>query len=188
MSRTQLKHYSPGMGRGERGMALVLCLVVLIVLTIFGIAALNTSVNEESMARNTQESVQAFQHSETGMAQAAKYINLVLTQGMGGGAGAGATPTPLPETHRFGDVEKEIESLPDGSSGELGFRMIGNESTDRAQCGEVITQDGCVLFYEYSSKGRTELDARASLYGGGCVTSPLGESTGVFNEDKESQC
>ena len=57
----------PGVPARERGAALVIALVMLLILTILGIAAMNTSSLEEKMAGNTQEQTHAFQAAESGI-------------------------------------------------------------------------------------------------------------------------
>ena len=54
----------------ESGAVLVISLVLLVTLTLLGVAAMNTSQLEEKMAANTQESTRAFQAAETGISEA----------------------------------------------------------------------------------------------------------------------
>ncbi len=51
----------------QRGTALVMSLVILMVLTILGIAAMGTSSLEEKMAGATQEGTRAFEAAESGV-------------------------------------------------------------------------------------------------------------------------
>lgn len=51
----------------ERGAALVIALVMLLILTILGVTAMNTASLEERMAGNTQEQTHAFQAAESGV-------------------------------------------------------------------------------------------------------------------------
>ena len=54
----------------QRGMALVMALVILLILTILGITAMTTSSLEEKMSGNTQEQTRALQTAESGVSQA----------------------------------------------------------------------------------------------------------------------
>lgn len=56
-----------GTAGGQRGMALVVALIILMVLTILGITAMSTSSLQEKMAGNVQEQSKAFQHAESGV-------------------------------------------------------------------------------------------------------------------------
>lgn len=56
--------------RGQSGMALATSLIFLLVLTIIGVTALQTSSLEEGMARNLQELVRSFGNAETGVTRA----------------------------------------------------------------------------------------------------------------------
>lgn len=60
-------HVGPGPRARERGAALVIALVMLLILTILGITAMNTASLEGKMAGNTQEQNQAFQAAESGI-------------------------------------------------------------------------------------------------------------------------
>lgn len=51
--------------RGERGATLIVSLIVLLVLTLIGVAGMNTSVMQERMAVNSQNSNRAFQAAES---------------------------------------------------------------------------------------------------------------------------
>jgi hypothetical protein len=51
----------------QAGTVLVMAMVILLILSLIGIAAMNTSSLEERMAGNIQESIQAFQAAESGL-------------------------------------------------------------------------------------------------------------------------
>jgi type II secretory pathway pseudopilin PulG len=51
---------------------LIVAMVILVILTLLGVTAMNTSSLEEKMASNTQEQVRTFQAAETGISQAGK--------------------------------------------------------------------------------------------------------------------
>jgi hypothetical protein len=56
--------------RRQRGVVLVLALVLLVALTLIGVSAMNTTQQQERMAANVQEGTRAFQAAETGLSQA----------------------------------------------------------------------------------------------------------------------
>lgn len=58
------------MTRNQRGIALFISLVLLLVLTIVGVSAVQTTSLEERMARNTHDSVLAFQSAEVALREA----------------------------------------------------------------------------------------------------------------------
>jgi Tfp pilus assembly protein PilX len=64
------KHLVACAGRHERGTALIMSLVILMILTILGITAMSTASLEERMSGNTQESTRAFQAAESGLNEA----------------------------------------------------------------------------------------------------------------------
>lgn len=57
-------------GRQQHGTALVMSMVILLILTILGIAAMGTASLEEKMSGNTQESTRAFEAAESGLTEA----------------------------------------------------------------------------------------------------------------------
>jgi len=86
--------------RDQRGAALVVALIILLVLTLLGVSAMNTSSLEEKMAANSQEFNRAFQAADSGLIHAFRQIdttNLAAPQNDGtpalpgmGGNNAGA--------------------------------------------------------------------------------------------------
>ena len=60
--------------RRQRGAALVVCMLLLLVLTILAIGASQTTRLQERMAGNTRDIDMAFQASEAGLREAEKYI------------------------------------------------------------------------------------------------------------------
>jgi len=57
-------------GRHQSGAVLIVAMIILVVLTMLGVTAMNTSSLQEKIASNTQEQVHAFQAAETGLNQA----------------------------------------------------------------------------------------------------------------------
>jgi len=55
----------------QRGAALVVALIMLMILTMLGVAAMGTTTLEEKMAANIQEGTRAFEAAESGLAKAA---------------------------------------------------------------------------------------------------------------------
>lgn len=51
-------------GTGQRGAALIISLVILLVITVIGLASMNTSILQERMSANAQNSRQAFLAAE----------------------------------------------------------------------------------------------------------------------------
>ena len=57
----------PPYSRGQRGAALIMALVILLILTILGVTAMSTSSLEQKMAGNIQDLTRAFQAAESGV-------------------------------------------------------------------------------------------------------------------------
>ena len=74
----------------QSGAVLIVAMILLVVLTLLGVTAMNTTSMQERIASNTQEQVHAFQAAETGLNQAFADNNAYdITSSYTGGA----TPT-----------------------------------------------------------------------------------------------
>jgi len=54
----------------QSGAVLIVAMIILVILTLLGVTAMNTTSLQERIASNTQEQVHAFQAAETGLNQA----------------------------------------------------------------------------------------------------------------------
>ncbi len=63
-----------GLARPQRGVALIVALILLVVITVIGLAAIRTSTMQEKMAGNTFDRAQAFQVAEATLQFAAATI------------------------------------------------------------------------------------------------------------------
>ena len=61
-------------GGRERGAALVISLVLLAVMTLFGVSMVNTTLLEERMTSNQRDTDIAFQAAESGLRDAERYL------------------------------------------------------------------------------------------------------------------
>ena len=68
------------MKTSQRGAALVVGLVLLVVVTVLAISGVNTATTELAMARNDQNYEYAFQAAETGLEQAVAQVQFNTTQ------------------------------------------------------------------------------------------------------------
>lgn len=74
MMRTQTTSMTFTFDHRQRGVALFISLVLLLVLTIAGVSAVQTTSLEERMARNTHDSLLAFQSAESALREAEDWI------------------------------------------------------------------------------------------------------------------
>ena len=76
----------------QSGAVLIVAMIILVILTLLGVTAMNTTLLQERIASNTQEQVHAFQAAETG-------LNLALADNLAyditGTYTGGATLTPF---------------------------------------------------------------------------------------------
>jgi Tfp pilus assembly protein PilX len=74
-----LKGHRPAARSRQSGAVLVIAMIMLLVLTLLGVTAMNTTSMQERMAANSQELTRAFQAAETGLWSAVLNIqNLYL--------------------------------------------------------------------------------------------------------------
>ena len=99
-----MKHnYSQHLIRQQSGMALVICLVLLLVITLISIAGLNSASDQQKMAVNAQQTNQSFQNAESAVSHAIMIIN-------GSGARAGSN-VALSQAINNPDGAKSIDPL-----------------------------------------------------------------------------
>lgn len=67
------------LGRTQRGVALFISLVLLLILTIIGVSAVQTTTMETRMARNEHDSMLAFQAAESALRDAEEVLEGVVT-------------------------------------------------------------------------------------------------------------
>lgn len=84
--------------RGERGFALIACLIILLVLTVLGSAAMSGSIMQERMAGHIRDRDIAFQSAEAALREAEEFLSQATlpvfngSDGLYQPAAAGATP------------------------------------------------------------------------------------------------
>lgn len=108
MSHVQIKDVSLP-SRHQRGFALFLGLIVLLVLTVLGLTSSNVSIMQERMARNVQDTDFAFQRAEGILRDIERRIRLT---GQGGSGGLGAIPTWADLSLERGDCTLSRSTMP----------------------------------------------------------------------------
>lgn len=91
----------------NRGVALFISLVLLLVLTIIGVSAVQTSTLETRMARNEHDTLLAFQAAESALRDGENFLETVVsTDGFTDGGGNGLwTVAELDQTNRWETAE-----------------------------------------------------------------------------------
>lgn len=87
----------------QRGVALFISLVLLLVLTIIGVSAVQTTTLETRMARNEHDTLLAFQAAESALRDAEEFLDGVVTTAIftDGGAGGLWTVADLGQPDRW---------------------------------------------------------------------------------------
>ena len=129
----------------QHGMALIMALVILMILTILGVTAMTTSSLEEKMSGNIQEQTRAFQAAESGVSEA---ISQILS-----GVGGGNLPT-FNKSYQSGRSTARVKSSSFGNvaggnrcSGDNTAECHGSQGTSWQQ-------------YLITSRGTTTTNAR----------------------------
>jgi type IV pilus assembly protein PilX len=71
----------------QSGVALVVSLLILLILTMIGVSGMQTTGMQEKMASNTKDRSQAFQAAESGVRDAEGYLETIVTTGAFDGTG-----------------------------------------------------------------------------------------------------
>jgi len=137
---------------GQNGVALALCLVLLLVVTILGVTALSSSRLEEGMSRNLQDSVEAFQVAETGAIRAIGDFNSFSTA----------------DTH---DDNAVSLNLTHGREAVYTSRWMG-ETPPVPLAGTAFSNNVTFHHFEVRSDGRSRNNARNTIYRGGIRIGP----------------
>lgn len=133
--------------RRQRGAALVIGLLLLVVITVLAISGMNTAATELAMARNDQAYEDAFQAAETGLATA-------LSQGQFATAATATVPTTttshqsISATIRFEDstmVPDKAFSLGVGSGISAYHFLATSQAAFRRDPGDVTDRDSTAV-------------------------------------------
>lgn len=131
MNRSNTKTSSPM--KHQTGVALVTVMVILILMTIIGVSALQTTRLEQLMAGNTQATHSAFQIAESGLVGAAKGTAWSSNKGSPNTASGTLTTGAVATSKQFVGQYK----LPRGSGYDAGFKrnQYTVDSTGEAKSG-----------------------------------------------------
>jgi type IV pilus assembly protein PilX len=90
-------------GRRQRGVALFISLVLLLVLTIIGVSSVQTTTLETRMARNEHDTLLAFQSAESALRDAENFLEGVVTTAIFTDAGGNGlwTVSDLGDSNRW---------------------------------------------------------------------------------------
>lgn len=136
----------------QRGVALALCLVLLLVVTILGVTTLGSSRLEEGMSRNLQDSVDAFQVAETGAIRAIGEFNTFSTA----------------DSHSDNATSLDLEN---GREAIYTSRWMG-ETPPIPLDGTAFSNNVTFHHFEVRSDGRSRNNARNTVYRGGIRIGP----------------
>ncbi len=123
----------------QSGAVLIVALIILVILTLLGVTAMNTTSLQERIASNTQEQVHAFQAAETGLNQAfADNLAYDITSSYTGGSvltpvvvGSGDSASYVPTFLGFSPPPPgSLYSSTSFQAAHFNFRATGNSATN----------------------------------------------------------
>ena len=133
--------------RDQKGAALVVGLILLVVITVLAISGMNTATTELAIARNTQNYENAFQAAETGLEQAIAQGNFSTS--------ANASVTKIINSHDSVKAQVQFEDttrVPDRAfslgvgSGILAYHFVASaQATSQRSPGTVTDRDSSAL-------------------------------------------
>jgi type IV pilus assembly protein PilX len=106
-----MRNTHPQSSARQRGAALVVGLILLLVLTLLAVTGMNTATTELIMAGNEQFRQNAFQAAETGIEQALATLSNVPTNGLP--VTANNVPVPNSTTDAYSTSSRYLESRSD---------------------------------------------------------------------------
>jgi type IV pilus assembly protein PilX len=131
-----MQHFGTRMNK-QKGAALVVGLVLMMVLTILAISTMRTATLELLMAGNAQYKERAFQLAETGLRDAARQID-------------NGTLNPVPSDDWIGSVTGSIDDSGDEYVVDLRYVREGNPPAGTSNSPKFTA-----FYYEMTSTGRT---------------------------------
>jgi Tfp pilus assembly protein PilX len=157
----------PAAGRRQRGMTLVLSLVILLILTILGLSTLRTASLEQMMSGNIQEQTRALEASDSGLSKA---INVMLTSSatVDPAAYAAATYTYQSASTVTNEKTTSVATV-SAATGPAGVTTITAPQIGPAPRSYQPTGNNaaCAAYYDQSAVGATNgTFARVSLHQG----------------------
>jgi type IV pilus assembly protein PilX len=115
----------PAPARRERGVALFIALVVLLIITVLGVSGLQTTTLEERMAASARDRDIAFQAAESALAQGEAFVDTIGPGGLGQFS-ANSNGLYLPEdTAGEPDIWEQVDWDDAGDVAEVGTSIPG---------------------------------------------------------------
>jgi type IV pilus assembly protein PilX len=164
-----LIHSLPGRNH-QRGVALVMAMVFLLLLTILGVTSMSTSSLEEKMSTNTRDRNLAFQSAETALVAAETWISSLGADPAtwpepAAGKYIATVPTPIWDTVDWGGAEvvsypcTPTDATPDDSAS-----CVGGV---RAEIPNVNTQPKYIIEHMGQAANATQIAYRITARGTG---------------------
>ena len=153
MMKTNLPlHWHFNLPHRQEGAVLVISLMLLVILTMLGISAIDSTKLETRMAKNTKAYNEAFQMAEVGLAQAGNQLIMVVLAQAGGNNRPNETSDETTET--TGTIEV---SIPDDRFLELTPFQLGEKVAELgikiSKTEEQLSTKRENLFFVVQSKG-----------------------------------
>ena len=173
------------MPRRQQGVALIMALVFLVILTIMGLAAMGTTSLEEKMAGNAKDRNLAFQAAETGLLAGENWINAQINKPTFPAMSAGlylpsATATPWWDSLNWSSTSNLVvyPNTPTATASG-GLTKINTQPKYIIEdLGEVPEKGGSkVLPTNYKGKGNTIVRTTARGTGGTDAAQAMVQST-----------
>ena len=170
---------SMALGASQRGAVLIIGLIMLLLMTIVGLAAIRGSGLQEMMAGNMRERTLAFQAAEAGLREGELFVNEnALTADF-----SGVTPGLYPDLNQPGETPVEMRSksfwVEDNAiSSGLSLEGVGQAPMFTAEKVDVVLPAGVdggaidfqsqlnaeeTIFYRVTSRGVTESGTTESV-------------------------
>ncbi len=151
-----------GPARRQRGVVLVTALIVLVIMTILGLASINTTTLQSKMTGNLRETNAAFQAAEAGLQAGLIYIekNFVPPMAGSGAVYRGCTVGSSTSTADCLYLDNAIDDWSGGATPTAGM-TYGTSGLGSANLGEVAFQPRILID---ERQVRTDMEVGATTY------------------------
>lgn len=135
--------------RRERGAVLIISLIILLVLTLIGVAGMNSSVMQERMASNAQNSNRVFQAAES---SAAALTELLLSGDLS------LLQQAMQRTDKLSDEGSISLDTANGISAEYQARYLGEIIVSSGSSMDADESTTLLKGYRFELRGSAEMD------------------------------
>jgi Tfp pilus assembly protein PilX len=154
--------------RHQRGAALVIGLILLLILTVLGVSGLGTATTEVRLADNNKQREYAFQSAESALRASLQNGGLIVIDG------SEVENTPIRDVRRYtyNHVDAENSVAPANITVDVNSLYRGRGLPSGSGCGDYDAEDFTMVHFLLDSRATGARGARSAVRQGFCIPAP----------------